>query len=140
MIKIKKKLQSKKYLPIFNFLGLASMRQSIGLCVLLTNEHDRLKSELRAVQTMHNKLYVCLSSSSKKVCIIVPNKIHTPQSHKGFSLFKLPTLQTDRWARRKLSGSYNRPETEHKCNLCNRDCHSCISLYSHRCRCSSQTD
>ena len=26
----------------------------------------------------------------------------------------------------------NRPESMHRCNLCNRDCHSHIGLYSHR--------
>ena len=43
-------------------------------------------------------------------------------------------------AHRNLSGRSDRPETEHKCDLCNRDCHSHIGLYSHRCWCSSRTD
>ena len=53
---------------------------------------------------------------------------------------KLTKAATERRARRRLSGSSDRPETEHKCDLCIRDCHSRIGLYSHRRRCSSQTD
>ena len=53
---------------------------------------------------------------------------------------KLTQADTDRWACRKLNGSSKKTETEHKCNFCNRDCHSRISLYSHRRQCSNQTD
>ena len=45
---------------------------------------------------------------------------------------KLTQAATERRALRKLSASSDRPGTEHKCDLCNRD--------SHRRRCSSQTD
>ena len=34
----------------------------------------------------------------------------------------------------------NRPETTHKCDLCDQDCHSHIGLYSHRGCCLSQAD
>ena len=53
---------------------------------------------------------------------------------------KLTQAATERRARRKQSASSNRTETEHTCDLCNRDCHSRIGLHSHRRRCSSQTD
>ena len=53
---------------------------------------------------------------------------------------KLTQSAVERRARRKLNGSPDRPVTEHKCDLCNRDCHSRIGLCSHRRRCSSQTD
>ena len=46
---------------------------------------------------------------------------------------------TERRVRRKQSDSLHRPETEHKCSLCNRDCHSRIGLHSHRHRCAKQT-
>ena len=53
---------------------------------------------------------------------------------------KLTQAVTEKWACRKLSGRSDRPETEHKCDLCNRDYHSRIGLYSHRRWCSSRTD
>ena len=37
----------------------------------------------------------------------------------------------------KMEMAANRPESMHRCNLCNRDCHSHIGLYSHRRHCSS---
>ena len=53
---------------------------------------------------------------------------------------KLTQAATERRIRRKQSDSLDRPETEHRCSLCNKDCHSRIGLFSHRPRCSSQTD
>ena len=53
---------------------------------------------------------------------------------------KLTQAATERRVHRKQSDSLDRPETEYKCNLCNRNCHSRIGLYSHRHRCSSQAD
>ncbi|XP_063595337.1 uncharacterized protein LOC134772300 [Penaeus indicus] len=50
---------------------------------------------------------------------------------------KLSQAATERRARRKQSDSSNRPDTEHKCDFCNKDCHSRIGLFSHRRRCSS---
>ena len=43
---------------------------------------------------------------------------------------KLTQAAIERRVRRKQSDSLDRPETEHKCSLCNRDCHSRIGLYS----------
>ena len=34
----------------------------------------------------------------------------------------------------------NRPDSMHRCNLCDQDCHSHIGLYSHRRCCSSRSD
>jgi len=53
---------------------------------------------------------------------------------------KLTQAATERRGLRKQSDSLDRPETEHRCSLCNRDCHSRIGLYSQRRRCSSQAD
>jgi len=53
---------------------------------------------------------------------------------------KLTQAATERRVRRKQRDSLDRPETEHRCSLCNRDCHSHIGLCSHRRQCSSQVD
>ena len=34
----------------------------------------------------------------------------------------------------------NRSESTHRCDLCGRDCHSCIGLHSHNRRCSNRAD
>ena len=51
---------------------------------------------------------------------------------------KLIVMADEQWACRKDSST--RPEATHKCDLCNRDCHSQIGLYSDRRRCSNWAD
>ena len=53
---------------------------------------------------------------------------------------KLTQVATERWVHRRQSNSLDRPETEHRCSLCNRDCIFHIGLYSNRRRCASQAD
>ena len=49
---------------------------------------------------------------------------------RGAPTKQLTQAATERQDRRKQSDSLDRPETEPWCSLCNRDCHSCIGLYS----------
>ena len=49
---------------------------------------------------------------------------------------KLMAAAADKRARRKEGSSSIRPETTHRCDVCNRDCHSRIGLFSHKRRCS----
>ena len=51
---------------------------------------------------------------------------------------KLIVMADEQRACRKDSST--RPETTHKCDLCNRDCHSHIGLFSDRRRCSNWAD
>ena len=53
---------------------------------------------------------------------------------------KLMNEAVDKRARRKERINSIRPETTHRCDLCDRDCHSRIGLYSHKRRCSSRAD
>ena len=50
---------------------------------------------------------------------------------------KLMAAAADKRARRKEGSSSIRPETTHRCDVCNKDCHSHIGLYSHRRRCNN---
>ena len=52
---------------------------------------------------------------------------------------KLTVVAAEKRACKKEMAA-NRPESTHRCNLCNRDCHSHIVLYSHRRCCSSRAD
>ena len=52
---------------------------------------------------------------------------------------KLSVAAAEKRARRKESTA-NRPESTHRCDLCERDCHSRIGLYNHKRRCSSRAD
>ena len=52
---------------------------------------------------------------------------------------KLTVVAAEKQAHKKEMAA-NRPESMHRCDLCNRDCHSHIGLYSHRRHCSSQAD
>ena len=51
---------------------------------------------------------------------------------------KLMAAAADKRARRKAGSSSIRPETTHICDVCNKDCHSRIGLFSHKRRCSNQ--
>ena len=44
---------------------------------------------------------------------------------------KLTAVAAEKQAHKKETAA-NRPESMHRCNLCNQDCHSHIGLYSHR--------
>ena len=50
---------------------------------------------------------------------------------------KLMAAAADKRARRKEGSSPIRPETTHRCDVCNKDCHSRIGLFSHKRRCSN---
>ena len=52
---------------------------------------------------------------------------------------KLTAVTAEKRAHKKEMAA-NRPESMHRCDLCNQDCHSHIGLYSHRRHCSSQAD
>ena len=52
---------------------------------------------------------------------------------------RLSAVAAEKRARRKET-TVNRPESTHRCDLCDRDCHSRIGLYSHKRRCSSRAD
>ena len=45
---------------------------------------------------------------------------------------KLMTDAADKQARRKDGSSSIRPETTHRCVICDKDCHSHIGLFSHK--------
>ena len=45
---------------------------------------------------------------------------------------KLMAAAADKRARRKEGSSSIRPETTHRCDVCNKDCHSHIGLFSHK--------
>ena len=48
---------------------------------------------------------------------------------------RLMTAAVDKRARRKEGSSSIRPETTHRCVICEKDCHSHIGLFSHKRRC-----
>ena len=50
---------------------------------------------------------------------------------------KLMAAAADKRARRKEGSSSIRPETTHTCDVCNKDCHSRIGLFSLKGRCSN---
>ena len=50
---------------------------------------------------------------------------------------KLMAAAADKRARRKDGSSSIRPETTHMCDVCNKDCHSRIDLFSHKRRCNN---
>ena len=50
---------------------------------------------------------------------------------------KLMAAAADKGARRKEGSSSIRPETTRRCDVCNKDCHSRIGLFSHMRRCSN---
>ena len=50
---------------------------------------------------------------------------------------KLMAAAADKLARRKEGSSSIRPKTTHRCDVCNKDCHSRIGLFSHKRRCSN---
>ena len=50
---------------------------------------------------------------------------------------KLMAAAADKRARRKEGSSSIRPETRHRYDVCNKDCHSRIGLFSHKRRCSN---
>ena len=52
---------------------------------------------------------------------------------------KLTAAAAEKQAYKKEMAA-NRPESMHRCNLCNHDCHSQNGLYSHRRHCSSPAD
>ena len=45
--------------------------------------------------------------------------------------YKLMAAAADKRARRKEGSSSIQPETIHRCDVCNKDCHSNIGLFSH---------
>ena len=49
--------------------------------------------------------------------------------------YKLMAAAADKRARRKEGSSSIQPETTHRCDVCNKDCHSNIGLFSHKRRC-----
>ena len=53
---------------------------------------------------------------------------------------KLMNEAAEKRTRRKERNNSNRPETTHRCDLCDRDCHSRIGLLSHKRRCSNRAD
>ena len=48
---------------------------------------------------------------------------------------KLMTAAADKRARRKEGSSSIRPETTHRCVICDKDCNSHVGLFSHKRRC-----
>ena len=52
---------------------------------------------------------------------------------------KLTAVAAEKQAHKKETAA-NRPESMHRCNLCDQDCHSHIDLYSYRRCCSSRAD
>ena len=89
---------------------------------------DVVKSDMKAVD-INTESGESLAANRSKWRAALTNQLKAGEE-------KLTQAATERRARRKLSGSSDRPETEHKCDLCNSDCHS----RSRRRRCSSQTD
>ena len=51
---------------------------------------------------------------------------------------KLMSVAADKRARRKARDNTTRPDTTFTCDVCDKDCHSRIGLYSHRRRCTTQ--
>ena len=49
--------------------------------------------------------------------------------------YKLMTAAADKRVRRKEGSSSIRPETTHRCDVCDKDCHSHIGLFSRKRRC-----
>lgn len=64
----------------------------------------------------------------------------TLTSHLKTGEERLKVTAEEKRARRKERCRSDSTETIHKCDLCDRDCHSRIGLFSHRRRCSSRTD
>ena len=66
--------------------------------------------------------------------------ISTINKHLAVGEAKQRVNAVDKRSRCKQSTSAETVPTIHKCNLCNRDCHSHIGLYSHRQRCGSKSN
>ncbi len=49
----------------------------------------------------------------------------------------LMAAAVDKRAHRKEGSSPIRPETTHRCYVCNKDCHSRIGIFSHKRRCNN---
>uniref|UniRef100_A0A0L8H667 Uncharacterized protein n=1 Tax=Octopus bimaculoides TaxID=37653 RepID=A0A0L8H667_OCTBM len=49
----------------------------------------------------------------------------------------LMSMAADKQAWKKEHSNSNKPKTVCKCALCDRDCHSCINLFSHQRYCFS---
>lgn len=64
----------------------------------------------------------------------------TLTSHLKTGEERLKVTAEEKRARRKERCRPDSTETIHKCDLCDRDCHSRIGLFSHRRHCSSRTD
>ena len=64
----------------------------------------------------------------------------TLNQHLQYGEAKLLSMAADKRARRKERLNSNRSNTTHRCDFCDRDCHSHIGLYSHKRRCSSRAD
>jgi len=64
----------------------------------------------------------------------------TVNSHLTAGEAKLRVEAEVKRTRRKESASSERVPTVHICDLCNRDCHSHIGLYSHRRRCANRNN
>ena len=78
--------------------------------------HDVVKRDMKAVD-INTESWESLAANWSKWRETLTNHFKAGEE-------KLTQAATERQASRKLSGSSDRPETEHKCNLCNRDCHS----------------
>ena len=60
--------------------------------------------------------------------------------HKQLKLGEKKKIAAAAEQRARKKERNNRPETTHRCDLCDRDCHSRIGFYSHKRRCSSRAD
>ena len=60
------------------------------------------------------------------------------KQHRKTGEEKLVTATADKRARRKKGRRSIRPETTHRWDVCNKECHSHIGLFSHKRRCNSQ--
>ena len=57
------------------------------------------------------------------------------KQHLKTGVYKLMAAAADKRARRKEGSSSIQPETTHRCDVSNKDCHSNIGLFSHKRRC-----
>ncbi len=88
----------------------------------------------RPCRHRHRVLGKCCSKSS------VLEKYHQQVYLVVSEAIKLRANAADKRTRRKQSTSAETDPTIHKCNLCYRDCHSRIGLYSHKQRCGSKSN
>ena len=124
-------------------------RHRLGLCLHGTFQLSLLVTSVSLVSSCNKKwtcppdnhvrtFRICLISNAARGFAADRTEWRSPlKQHLETEEEKLMAAAADKRARRKQGSSSIRPETTHRCDVCNKDCHSRIGLFSHKRRCSN---